>query len=86
MFNERMQITKYHGGTMNAERPKVEIPEPPLKAMTLVVSHLDGEPGRVLNGYAYDGSAGGWTEYEVSTKYGIEIWKVEDLFVPDEQD
>jgi len=71
---------------MNAQRPTVVQPDPALRSMTLVVSSLDGEPGRVLNAVTYEPAIHAWTEYEVSTKYGVEIWKVEDLFVPDEQD
>ena len=49
---------------------------------TRVLNTTDGEPGTVLNSYA--GRPGDWTEYEVVTQYGIEIWKTSDLMVLDE--
>jgi len=56
-----------------------------LPAETKVLNTNDGEPGWILNGYAYDLSQGGWYEYEVSTKDGsIEVWKRSDFVLWDE--
>ena len=41
---------------------------------TRVLNTEYGEPGAIMNGYAWDPQAG-WTEYEVETQYGIEIWR-----------
>jgi hypothetical protein len=41
---------------------------------TRVLNTEDGEPGVIVNGFAFDAAAGGWTEYEVETAYGIERW------------
>jgi hypothetical protein len=49
-----------------------------LPATTRVLNTEDGEPGSVLNGYATD-AAGRWTEYEVVTNAGIEIWKRDQM-------
>lgn len=45
----------------------------PLPGGTRVLNTADGEPGTVLNGYAKDGR-GNWTQYEVETAHGIEVW------------
>lgn len=45
---------------------------------TRVLNTEDGEPGTVMNGYAKEGN--NWTEYEVETRDGIEIWR-RDQFV-----
>lgn len=42
---------------------------------TRVLNTDDGEPGVIMNGFAFDPDQGGWTEYEVETQYGIERWK-----------
>jgi hypothetical protein len=42
---------------------------------TRVLNTEDGEPGIIVNGFAFDSAAGGWTEYEVETAYGIERWQ-----------
>jgi len=54
-----------------------------LPAGTRVLNANDGEPGAVLNGYA-TGPNGQWTEYEVETRYGIELWKTADFITLDE--
>ncbi|MBN2024054.1 MAG: hypothetical protein JW809_14825 [Pirellulales bacterium] len=41
---------------------------------TRVLNIEDGEPGTILNGYAFDPDEGGWTEYEVETARYIERW------------
>jgi hypothetical protein len=41
---------------------------------TRVLNTEDAEPGVIMNGFAFDSAAGGWTEYEVETAYGIERW------------
>lgn len=46
---------------------------------TQILNISDGEPGTILNSYA--GSPGAWTEYEVVTRYGIEIWKTSDFIL-----
>lgn len=46
----------------------------PIANGTRVLNIEDGEPGIVMNGFAFDPDAGGWTEYEVETAYGIERW------------
>ena len=40
---------------------------------TRVLNTTDGEPGSIMNGFAFD-PATGWYEYEVETQYGIERW------------
>lgn len=55
---------------------------PALPAETRVLSTLDGEPGSILSSYAFDAS--GWTEYEVVTQYGIEIWRRAEFLLLDE--
>jgi hypothetical protein len=42
---------------------------------TRVLSTTDGEPGTIMNGFAFDPDQGGWTEYEVETQDGIERWQ-----------
>ena len=42
-----------------------------LPGETRVLNTRDGEPGTILNGFAFD-TRRGWTEYEVSCAYGIE--------------
>lgn len=54
-----------------------------LPAGTRLISTDDGEPGTIMNGYA-TGANGEWTEYEVATDYGIEIWKATDFITLDE--
>jgi hypothetical protein len=48
---------------------------------TRVLSTTDGEPGTIINGFAFDPDQGGWTEYEVETQYGIERWKRSDFIL-----
>jgi len=42
---------------------------------TRVLNTNDGEPGFIMNGFAFDPDQGGWTEYEVETEYGVEVWE-----------
>jgi hypothetical protein len=51
------------------------MPQPEIPGGTRVLNTTDGEPGRVMNGYAFDRGSGEWTEYEVETRDAIEIWK-----------
>ena len=53
-----------------------------LKPGTKVVSHLDGEPGTVVEVCSRRRCGIGATAYVVQTAYGREIWEVADLFVP----
>lgn len=46
---------------------------------TKVLNTTDGEPGTILNSYA--GRPGAWTEYEVVTQYGIEVWKTSEFIL-----
>lgn len=46
---------------------------------TQVLNTTDGEPGTILNSYA--GRPAAWTEYEVVTRYRIEIWKTSDFIL-----
>jgi len=48
---------------------------------TRVLNTQDGEPGWILNGFAFDPDQGGWVEYEVETEYGIERWKRSDFIL-----
>jgi hypothetical protein len=48
-----------------------------------VLNTTDGEPGTVLNGFAFDPDTG-WYEYEVVTKYGIERWQRGDMLLMSE--
>ena len=54
--------------TTNPEKPA----RPCLAAGTRILNTDDGEPGTVLNGYAWSGAE--CLEYEVETHFGIEIW------------
>jgi hypothetical protein len=45
----------------------------------------DGEPGSIMNGFAFD-PVTGWYEYEVETKYGIERWSRSDFLLMSEID
>jgi len=45
---------------------------------TPVLNTNDGERGTILNGFACDPVAE-WTEYEVTTQYGIERWQRSDM-------
>lgn len=56
-------------------------PTPSLPAETKVLDTRDGEPGSILNGFAYDSAAGEWTEYEVVTRYGVERWQRRDFIL-----
>ena len=53
--------------------------QPHLPGETRVLNINDGEPGTILNGFTYDPSEGGWTEYEVVTQDGIERWQRSDF-------
>ena len=55
--------------------------QPSLPAETRVLNITDGEPGTILNGFTYDPSEGGWTEYEVVTQNGIERWQRSDFIL-----
>jgi len=48
---------------------------------TRVLNTTDGEPGVIINGFAFDPDQGGWTEYEIETQYGIERWKRSDFIL-----
>jgi len=63
--------------TPNASHPTLA----PLATGTHVLSIIDAEPGHILNGYAYDPAAGGWTEYEIETVHGLEVWRRGDLLL-----
>jgi hypothetical protein len=54
---------------------------PSLPAENRVLNINDGEPGTILNGFTYDPDAGGWSEYEVVTQYGIERWQRSDFIL-----
>ena len=51
---------------------------------TRVLNTNDGEPGTIMNGFTFDPAAGGWTEYEVETAYGIERWQRSDFVLMSE--
>lgn len=55
--------------------------QPHLPGETRVLNINDGEPGTILNGFTYDPSEGGWTEYEVVTQDGIERWQRSDFIL-----
>ncbi len=63
--------------TTNTPKP----PEEHIPGGTRVLNTNDGEPGHIMNGYAYDPAAGGWTEYEVETRDAIEVWKRSDFIL-----
>ena len=50
---------------------------------TRVLNTNDGEPGTIMNGFAWD-KTGEWTEYEVETAYGIERWQRSDFVLMSE--
>lgn len=50
-----------------------------------VLNATDGQPGVILNAFAFD-TASGWCEYEVETQYGVERWLRTDLIVLSELD
>jgi hypothetical protein len=52
---------------------------------TRVLNMTDGEPGTVLNGFAFD-PARGWYEYEVETQYGVECWPVAAMLTFDQME
>ncbi|MCK6485447.1 MAG: hypothetical protein L6R00_15070 [Phycisphaerae bacterium] len=54
-----------------------------LPAGTLVVSTLDGEPGRVVEVCTQNRSRTKATSYIVLTNDGREIWDVADIILPD---
>ncbi|GIW80413.1 MAG: hypothetical protein KatS3mg105_2220 [Gemmatales bacterium] len=47
---------------------------------TRVLNITDGEPGYIVNGFAFDPEIG-WFEYEVETEYGIEVWKRDEFIL-----
>jgi hypothetical protein len=53
-----------------------------LPAETLVVSTLDGEPGRIVQVCTRNRSRTKATSYVVLTDDGREIWDVSDIFLP----
>lgn len=56
-----------------------------LQPGSLVVSRLDGEPGRVVS--TLEVGRRGWaSSYVVQTAGGREIWSTDDLFVPEPAD
>ncbi len=46
---------------------------------TPVLNTNDGKPGTIVNGSAFDRRTGEWTEYEVETADGIEVWQTSDF-------
>ncbi len=64
-------------------RPTTQPTDPaqPLPGGTRVLNTQDGEPGHILIGFAFDPDTGGWTEYEVTTQYGIERWQRRDFIL-----
>lgn len=56
-----------------------------LPSGTRVLNTNDGEPGTIMNGSSFEPAAG-WTEYEVETKFGIEVWPREDFILFSEID
>lgn len=53
-----------------------------LPAGTLVVSTLDGEPGRVVEVCTQNRSRTKATSYVVQTNGGREVWDVADIILP----
>ncbi len=53
-----------------------------LPAGTLVVSTLDGEPGRVVEPATYNRNHTKATSYVVLTNDGREVWDVADIILP----
>ena len=53
-----------------------------LKPGTMVVSNIDGEPGRVVRICTYRRNGGQAWSYLVDTASGREIWEAGELFVP----
>ena len=51
----------------------------------LVVSHEDGEPGRIVNVCSYRRNGVDAWSYVVKTQYGEEVWEVGELFVPGDE-
>lgn len=62
------------------DQPNTATTPDALPAGTRVLNTGDGEPGTVLSAYGRDPATGGWSEYEVVTRYGIELW-MRDAFV-----
>lgn len=56
-----------------------------LPSETRALNVQDGEVGTILNGFAYDPTAG-WIEYEVVTQYGVERWPRSDFVLFSELD
>lgn len=54
-----------------------------LPAGTLVVSTLDGEPGRVVEPATYSRNGRKATSYVVLTDDGKEVWDAADIILPD---
>jgi hypothetical protein len=54
-----------------------------LKPGTLVVSMLDGEPGRIVQVCLFRRNGIDAISYEVETQYGREEWDASKLFVPE---
>lgn len=53
-----------------------------LPAETLVVSTLDGEPGRIIKVCSRNRSRTKATSYVVQTSDGKEVWDVADIILP----
>ncbi|MCZ2098818.1 MAG: hypothetical protein LC121_21655 [Anaerolineae bacterium] len=51
---------------------------------TLVVSHEDGEPGRIVQVCTFRRNGIDAWSYLVQTAYGEEVWEVGELFVPEQ--
>ena len=56
-------------------------PEHYIPGGTRVLNINDGEPGHIMNGYAWIPATGEWTEYQVETRDAIEVWKRSDFIL-----
>lgn len=52
---------------------------------TMIMNRKTGSSGITMNGYAMIPATGEWCEFEVETKFGIEIMAVDDMVVIDRQ-
>ena len=59
---------------------KTQATHPLVPGGTRVLNTTEGEPGHIMNGFAFD-PAIGWTEYEVETAEGVERWKRDDFIL-----
>ena len=72
--NNRMAMNKATRSIPNASIPNG----------TVVLNVNDGERGTIMNGFTWDRCTGEWTEYEVETAYGIEVWQRDDFVLMSE--